>query len=158
MAMNRRGFLKTGAMFAFFAATLGRYSLALAQGGGAYAPAYDYPIPYDAQTDTVYNFRRETFEPYVGGVFRARGTRRGSVSLTLVEVRDTSWRPDESVRGVSRPCDSFHLLFQANAPLSTLTPTQRLEHAALGSFNLFLTRTKDDRWPLVYVAVVNHVV
>lgn len=158
MPIDRRGFLKTGAMSAFLALQVSRYNLTFGQGGVAADSAYDFPIPYEAQTNAVFNFRRETFEPYVGGIFRVRGTRRVPVELTLVEVRDTSWMPDASVRGRSRACNSFDLLFHSNAPLFTLTPIYRLEHAALGRFELFLTRTRDDRWPLVYAAVINHVV
>lgn len=158
MKSNRRGFIKAGVISAFFSLVITRYNFAHGQSTMLSDPSSDFPIPYEAQLNAVYSFRRETFEPYVGGIFGVRGTRRGRVNLTLLEVKDTSWRPDADMRGVSRPCDSFELLFQASAPLTELTSTHRLEHAALGSFNLFLTRTKGEGGQLLYVAVINHVI
>jgi hypothetical protein len=124
-----------------------------------------FHIPYEAQLDPVFFFTRATFEPYVGGIFTTRGLGGGTVELTLVSIHDWNPKPAPVTRqrkGVPvaqatfNPTDCFSLLFRASGPLPELSTVYRLNHAALGEFDLFMTQSKDEHGQLFYEAVINH--
>jgi hypothetical protein len=50
----------------------------------------------------------------------------------------------------------FTLNFRADGPLSEITTIHRLDHAALGRLDLFLTHRVDERGQHFYEAVFNH--
>jgi hypothetical protein len=122
-------------------------------------PAFDFQIPYEAQKDAVFYYTRTTFEPYVGGIFSTRGIGGKTVNLTLLSVRDCT--PDAKslkVTKKSRPSNCFALNFRSPVPLSDLTTIYRLDHGALGQFNLFMTRRGATRGGIIYEAVINHII
>ncbi|HWS55465.1 MAG TPA: hypothetical protein VN228_15110 [Pyrinomonadaceae bacterium] len=124
---------------------------AFAQEAGA-----DFPIPYEATQNPVYYFTRETFEPYVGGVFRG-WVGRTAVDLVLLSV--TGYAPAAATKiTTTRPrrTETFTLAFHAGRSLSTLTDMHTLDHAALGRFALNMKRTVDDRGRIIYEAVISH--
>src|SRR5437764_13593986 len=145
MSVTRRKFLRSGAITVLSAGLVFRPG-AIAFGQDVKRPDAArglYPIPQQAQRDPVFAYTRATFEPYVGGIFSTRGVGGGTVELTLVAVRDRNPKSTtKTKRGVvaeSRNMDCFSLLFRSPARLSDLTTIYRLEHAALGTFDLFLT-------------------
>ena len=99
--------------------------------------------------DPVFRFTRETFEPYVGGYFESPGARGQMVTLKLVSI-DT---PKSTPATVT---DSFTLQFDADGELTTFTSIYPIKHAALGSFDLFLTRRDGPKGEITYEAVFNH--
>jgi hypothetical protein len=137
-------------------------AVAFGQDGKRPNTAHGFKIPYEAQQDPVFYYTRATFEPYIGGVFQTRGLGGGTVELTLVAVHD--WNPKATVKtrgGVaaeSRRTDCFSLLFRASGQLPELTSIYRLEHGALGSFDLFMTASKGPHGELFYEAVINHLI
>jgi hypothetical protein len=165
MSVTRRRFLKSGAT-AVLAAGLVFRAGAPAFGQDKKRPSADtsrgFQVPYEAQQDPVFFFTRATFEPYIGGVFTTRGLGGGTVELTLVAVHDWNARPATTTkRGPtaateSRRTDCFSLLFRASGKLPELSTIYRLEHGALGSFNLFMTASKGPKGELFYEAVINH--
>jgi hypothetical protein len=119
-------------------------------------PALDFQIPFQAQKSPLFYFKRETFEPYVGGIFRARAGAR-SISMTLTAVRDcTPSLTSSKVTKKSRQSDCFALEFRASGKLTDLTTIYDIEHAALGTFSLFMTRRDGPRGTYFYEAVFNH--
>jgi len=161
MPVTRRKFLKSGATAVFAAGLVFRTgAVAFGQDGKRPDTANGFKIPYEAQQNPVFYYTRATFEPYIGGVFQTRGHGGGTVELTLVAVHD--WNPKATVktrRGVaaeSLRTDCFSLLFRASGPLPDLTTIYRLEHGALGSFDLFMTASKGPHGELFYEAVINH--
>ncbi len=103
----------------------------------------------------TFYFKRETFQPYLHGVFKLSAG-ANSVEATLVSVRDCTPDPKQKVTKKSRPSDSFALVFRAEGKLTDLTTIYDVEHAALGKFPLFLTRRDGPQGKHFYEAVFNH--
>lgn len=158
MSLTRRIFLKSGAMSALAASVLIQpVRLAFGQSLRPNNPAVDFQIPYEAKTTPVFSYTRETFEPYIGGVFQTRGVGGSTVDLTLVSVHDcSSDAKSQKVTKRARASTCFTLNFRASGPLSELATIYRLEHGALGQFDLFLTRRGEKDEVISYEAVINH--
>ena len=119
-------------------------------------PSLDFQVPFQAKQSTTFYFKRETFEPYIGGIFIARAGAR-SIQMTLTSVRDcTPTAQNNLVTKSSRPSDCFALVFSATGKLTDLTTIFDIEHAALGKFALFMTRRDGPRGTYFYEAVFNH--
>lgn len=156
MNVSRRRFIRSAAVCALATGALLRNPLAAfgqAAGGGA---AMDFPIPYEATTSPVFHYTKATFEPYLNSIFTAAGARSRTVELELFEIRSYSPSPVLVTARLHRQTECFSLLFRSAAPLSELTTIHKLEHAALGKFELFLTESAG-RGGYVYEAVINHV-
>ncbi len=154
MSVSRRSFIRSAAVCAL--ATGALFRAPLAAFGQAGAGQY-FAIPYEATTSPVFNYTRETFEPYLQGIFVAAGARSRTVELQLVEIRDyTSPSGARLTTEARRRADCFSLLFYSAAPLSQSSSIHRLEHAALGGFDLFLKESVG-RGGYFYEAVINHV-
>ena len=160
MSFTRRSFLKSGAITALTAGiALNSGSLVFGQGRRQSNPSLDFKVPFQAQQSPQFYFKRETFQPYVGGIFRISAGRR-TVNATLQEVRDCAPSPKSKVTTKSRPSDCFALVFRASGQLTDLTSIYDIEHAALGRFSLFLTQRvgarAGARTIVYYEAVINH--
>lgn len=157
MSVSRRRFLKTSALSTLAAGcVLGPGLRAFGQDSNQ--PDADFPIPYEATQDPVFYYTRETFEPYVGGVFRG-WVGRTAVDLVLLGV--TAYAPSTTTKIMTargRATDTFSLTFSAARPLSSLADAHRLEHAALGRFMLNMKQSLDERGRIIYEAVISHVV
>lgn len=157
MTVPRRNFLRTGAMTVLVATiALDSIPLAFAQKGGKSDPAQDFQLPSEATQAPLFYFKRETFQPYIGGIFKLSAG-ANSVEATLISVRDCTPSPKSSkVTKRSRPSDSFALVFRAEGKLTDLTTIYDVEHGALGKFALFLTRRDGPHGTYFYEAVFNH--
>ena len=156
MTVTRRRFLRTGAMTVMLTGlALDSVPLAFAQSLRKSDPSQDFLPSLEAQREPTYNFRRETFEPYVNGVFKLSAG-ANSVEATLVAVRDC--KPDAKSKPTpkSRPTECFALDFRSEGKLSDLTTIYDVEHGALGKFALFLTVREGPRDTYYYEAVFNH--
>lgn len=159
MSLPRRRFLKTCALSALGAGcALGPGLPAFAQDLIRPDPALDFQVPFEAQQSPLFYYTRATFEPYVGGVFRGFNN-GGSVHLQLLRV--SGYTPKAGTRIMRgrrrRDTDSFTLTFRAGRYLPKGS-VHLLEHAALGRFQLFMTRYVSPRGQIFYEAVINHVV
>lgn len=101
--------------------------------------------------DPVFSFKRETFEPYVGGYFESPGARGKMVALKLLKVESYEPKP----RTIAT--DAFRLLFEADGELPLFSSIHPIKHGALGAFSLFLTRQDGPNGEIYYEAVFNHV-
>jgi hypothetical protein len=157
MSVSRRRFLKSGAVTVLAAGIVaGAGSRAFGQQGAGPSPAADHPIPFEAQRSPLFFFKGETFRPYVGGVFTARAGAH-SIQMTLTEVRDcTPSAQSMKVTKKARPSECFALVFKSDGTLTDLTTIYDVEHAALGTFPLFLTRRDAPGGTYTYEAVFNH--
>src|SRR5687767_12591823 len=157
MPVTRRSFLRSGATAALTTAVaLKAAPLAFGQISSKPDTTRDFPVPYEAKQSPLFTFKRETFQPYVGGTFRVRAGAH-AVDMTLTKVRDHVL----SARGrgltkKARPSDSFALIFSSSEKLTDLTSIYDVEHAALGTFALFLTRRDGPNGTYFYEAVFNH--
>jgi hypothetical protein len=160
MYLTRRSFLKSGAITALSAGLiLQTGALALGQKSSQSTSAEGFQIPYEATQSPTFYYTRETFQPYVGGIFVARGVGGRAVELKLLRVRDCT--PSSKTRLTTEQApktDCFALEFSSPARLSELTSIYKLNHAALGEFELFMTSREDEREQIFYEAVFNHLI
>ena len=162
---TRRTFLRTGALAAITAG-IALSPARLAFGQDTQTPSQDFQTPYEAKLDPVFSYTKATFDPYVGGVFTARGAGGRTVELTLTAVlapRTSTTTTSRSTTTVSttltskaRRLETFTLVFKASGPLSDLSSIHQIEHAALGKFSLFLTGVEDEKGQQTYEAVISH--
>lgn len=158
MTVTRRTFLRSGATTVLLTGlALGTIPRAFAQQLREHDPARDFQVPFEATQAPAFYFKRETFQPYVNGIFKLSAG-ANSVEATLVSVRDCTPDPKhkDKVTKKSRPSDSFALVFRAEGKLTDLTTIYDVEHAALGKFPLFLTRREGPDGVYFYEAVFNH--
>ena len=161
MTVTRRSFLRSGALTVLVTGiALDSVPLAFAQQSRKSDPSQDFLPSSEAQRESTFNFKRETFEPYVNGVFTLSAGAR-SVEATLVAIEDCS--PDDTrsrkVTKKWRLSAGFMLVFQTREKLTDLTTIYDVEHGALGKFQLFLTRHDGPNVPsgtYLYEAVFNH--
>src|SRR5215207_5395048 len=158
MPVTRRSFLRSGATAVLAtAAVLHAAPAAFAQIGAKPDPTRDFEIPFETQQSAVFLFKRETFDPYVGGTFRVSAGANGhNMTLTKVRGNEISER-GKGLTKKARSSDSFVLVFSSAGELSDLTTIYDVEHAALGKFALFLTRRDNPDGGYFYEAVFNQV-
>jgi hypothetical protein len=157
MTVSRRTFLRSGAITVLLT-TVALDSIPRAFGQQIHKsdPARDFQLPFEATQAPAFYFKRETFQPYINGIFKLSAG-ANSVEATLVSVRDcTPSAKSSKVTKKSRPSDCFALEFRANGKLTDLTSIYDVEHAALGKFALFLTRRDGPGRTHFYEAVFNH--
>ena len=150
MSVSRRRFLKSGAIGAV-SAGLVLQSARTVLGGNSTELGLGAP---NKGGRLVFNYSRASFEPYVGTSFKVR-IGENSVNLKLIDLVDykASSKRQMPVTGT----ESFVLAFRAPKSLSHRSTTQKLEHPALGKFDLFMTGSKD-RGRILYTAVINRIV
>jgi len=112
-------------------------------------------IPLEAQKEPVFRFSEETFKPYVNGIFTAPNARGEKIELRLIEL--VPFKPGKNVTKRSLPTKSFTLVFKATGELPPFTSIHTISHPALGEFDLFLTKRKNDDGDIFYEAVINHI-
>jgi hypothetical protein len=96
-------------------------------------------------SDPVDAPRKDAFTPLVNATFRAQTADREQ-GLRLLEIEEGRGSPDY---------EQFSLIF---APLDDATPEQglyRLEHEAVGAFDIFLVPIAGDNGDVRYQAVFN---
>ncbi|MFL6284730.1 MAG: DUF6916 family protein [Pyrinomonadaceae bacterium] len=158
MKATRRSFLRSGAITVLMAGVaLDMIPSVFAQSNQQPDPTKDFTVPFEAQQSPIFYFKRETFQPYVGGIFKVRAGVK-SVEMTLENVRGC----DPTAQAVkvtkkSRLSDCFALVFSSPEALTDLTTIYDVEHAALGKFALFMTRREGPGKTYLYEAVFNRV-
>lgn len=158
MTVTRRSFLRSGATAVLLTSlALDSVPLSFAQSLRKSDPARDFQVPQEAKQAAAFYFKRETFQPYLNGVFTLRAG-SNSVEATLVSVRDCTPKAEsKQVTKKSRQTDCFAIVFQTEAALTDLTTIYDVEHGALGTFPLFLTRRDGPKKKTFqYEAVFNH--
>ncbi|HEV7892143.1 MAG TPA: hypothetical protein VGP08_15970 [Pyrinomonadaceae bacterium] len=129
---------------------------AFAQGNPQHDPNKDFPVPFEAQQSPLFYFKRETFQPYVGGIFKVSAGAK-TVEMKLERVRGCAPTTQAlKVTKKSRTSDCFALEFSSAGALTDLTTIYDVEHAALGKFALFMTRRDGPGGKYEYEAVFNH--
>lgn len=103
-------------------------------------------------------YTQETFEPYLGGIFRGRGQRRAvNLELTHIAGHPAPKHAHRRVRRGGPDSRSFCLTFHADGQLSDATTIHTLQHGALGRLDIFLSRRGEaEGGRLIYEAVFNH--
>ena len=148
MLMPRRKFLASSLFFGASAA------LMLGNARTVFANESD-DIPISAQRDPVFMFTAATFEPYIGGYFQTHNARGQVVALKLLKVE--TFEATNRITSKAVKTSSFSLLFISEERLPKFTSIYKIEHGALGQFDLFLTPSTGKNGELFYEAVFNHV-
>jgi hypothetical protein len=99
-------------------------------------------------------YRREMFEPYLGDVFRVRVGKQ-MVDLKLVAIENVAPASRGITTGRVARTDCFSMRFHAATPLPARARSRNLNHGRLGSFDLFLSQSKDGS-KFLHTAIVNH--
>lgn len=150
MVVSRRSFIKNGTLLILAAGvSLGEAKSVLGRDSvdGDVTRPGGLPLP-NQKKQAALQLTKATFEPYVNTVFRISDATR-VVKSTLVSVADIGPVPDQ--KQADREC--FVIKFKGPRPLAQ--NTYRIEHDALGKFELFLVPAGRDRKGNYYQAVIN---
>lgn len=156
MNLTRRNFLRAGTITALLAGlNLSPASLVFGQtksrGEGGFA------IPYEAKTDPVFYFTRETFAPYLNSTFRmTTGAKGVAFDVTLVSVFDFQAQA-RTRKTKTHGGECFSLTFRAGARDTVSQGTYKFSHPALGRFSLFVVPGTTEDGTTTYEAVINHI-
>ena len=154
MPHSRRTFLRDG-LCSVLSVGLLIASSRVTFGQSQNPPRTQAEMPIEAQKDPVFTFSEQTFKPYVNGIFTAPNARGEKIELRLVELV-TYKPPAKKVTNSSAPTKSFTLIFKTRDELPPFTSIHTISHPALGSFDLFLSKRKNDDGDIFYEAVITH--
>jgi hypothetical protein len=154
MSISRRRFLRAGSVAALAAAVPLRSAL-LTNGQGSRKELDGNPVdrlPSDIANGPLSYYTKSTFSLYLNSTFLMQAGALGTIEVRLTQVRDTT--SGSVARQAGQEC--FSLLFQSSGRPVLPQGTYNIEHAALGSFALFLVPGGPD-WTgrQSYVAIVN---
>lgn len=156
MPQSRRTFLRDGlCSLLSVGLIITSARLTVGQSQTQRAPRTQAEMPIEAQKDPVFSFTEETFKPYVNGIFTAPNARGEKVELRLIELVPYK-PPTKKVTTSSAPTKSFTLIFKTGEELPPFTSIHTISHPALGSFDLFLSKRKNDDGDFFYEAVITH--
>ena len=144
MSVSRRKFLTAGVVM----------SAALVLKPGTFAFGRN-SLWSNNSPNSDHGYRREMFEPYIGDVFRVRVGKQ-VVDLKLVALENFSPASRGITTGKVARTDCFSMRFHATTPLPAAAQMQKLNHSKLGTFDLFMSQSKD-RGKFLHTAIVNHV-
>lgn len=145
MSTQRRQFLKTASMFA-----MAMGMPALGTKIAAASTSTDGTVTNAIATDI---FKKKSFLPHLNTTFRV-GSGSSAMDLKLVSVTDLrdEVRHPRQVRGR----ETFSLVFQSAGNAAELSDNvYNLQHAALGTFPMFLVGIGKNHGPRKYEAAVN---
>lgn len=142
MTISRRKFLKTGIITSIVAGATTKLSgLASAGEPISRTDAMTLATPLDYYT-------KATFQSYINSDFRFYANRKTWLRLVLVEDFPTR-------EALTTPDECFRLLFSAPAETSLQQGTYDVDHAALGTFALFIVPGNPVDGKRYYEAVFN---
>lgn len=154
MAVSRRGFIKQGMLVILTAGVpLSARQLIYGQQAGTTSSesGQGYEIPFESRLDPLNYISQATFEANLRTIFRVNTEGSQPLGLTLIEVSTIGPVPDQTVPG--REC--FVLSFSGPLDRSLSQNTYRVEHDALGAFDLFIVPGKKDKKRSYYYAIIN---
>lgn len=151
MSLPRRRFLKSGAVvsaalllkprtFIFGENSLSNTSL---------NPVRSFSLHH------VESYSREMFEPYIGDIFRVRVGKR-VIRLKLIALENVSPASCGITTGKITRTDCFSMRFHTASPLPRNARIHQLSHRKLGSFDLYMSQSKDGG-KFLQTAIVNHI-
>src|SRR4029453_13789627 len=161
MHLPRRQFLKTSvvsAISAGLALSISRDSFAQKVQGGVKVTIHRRTdLSLAVQGVPVFCFKGKRLKTYGGSIFTAPNSRGEQVQLELLSVNTFRTRNSSKVTKRFINTDSFSLMFKASAELPPFTSIHKVNHPALGEFDLFLSPRTDANGDRFYEAVINHI-
>jgi hypothetical protein len=141
VTISRRNLLKTGFLTCIVTGTTLKLT-----GLAATRP----PTGTDAISTSLDYYSKATFQSYLNSDFRIYAHEHSETWLRLVLVEDFPTR-----ESTTAPNECFRLLFSASAESALSQGTYSVDHAALGSFALFIVPGKPLDGKVQYEAVFN---
>ena len=149
MSVSRRRFLRSGAVLSAAALVLKPSTLIFAQGSNSGLELNSKTVAH-----SITRYTRAMFEPYIGETFRVRAGNQ-MVNLKLVGLTDLDQTSAGITTGKTGQTDGFSILFRATSPLPATPATHTLNHPGIGSFDLFMSQSKESG-RFLNTAIVNH--
>ncbi len=147
MLISRRTFMRAGTLAALFAGV--PLATVNVLGQRIHPSPDESPVDQASQAnDPLSNYTKATFVSYINSVFvfRAPGVRK-DIEVTLMQVSDMTAAPGG---------ECFSLLLRGGGGPALQQGTYTVEHAALGTFKLFLVPVgTDDNGAQGYLATIN---
>jgi len=145
MAISRRNFLQVGAVAAVAAGTpVSMRAFASSDKNQKGVSSRGIPL-----------MSKATFTPLLNTPFQILPDRKQKVRVELVEVADLT--PAKQKRANSAGEECFSLAFRTSSYPRLKQETYRLRHASLGEFDLFIGPVKNEKYGMIYEAIINHV-
>ncbi len=160
MTLSRRWFLKGFTLTAFtFGSTLGGLNSAAGQNPKHSTPVLDSKPQRKVKRELLSYYNRSAFDPCVGSTFRVNTGLNKKIDLKLVQISDYHADPNTRISLLKgRETETFSLHFSAKERLPEFTSVYRIEHDALGAFDLFLVYRYQQADVHFYEAVFNRVI
>jgi hypothetical protein len=144
MSVSRRSFLTAGAVVSA--------ALVLKPGTFIFGQNSQWS---NSSLQSVHPYSREIFEPYVGDIFRVRIGKQ-MVDLKLVALENLPPVSTGITTGKADRTDCFSMRFHGTKPLPLTARIHSLNHSKLGSFDLFMSQSKEGG-KFLQTAIVNHI-
>ena len=155
MSVSRRRFLSTSALVS--AAFVLKPAVAALGKNSPWSKGFDHHRDHaDTTAKPFRSYSRETFEPYIGDVFRVRVGKQ-MLDLKLVALKSAEPAAAGITTGKAARTDCFSMYFHTSKPLPVTTHVHQLSHTQLGNFDLFVTQSRNGR-KFVQTAIVNHLI
>lgn len=152
MSITRRKFLRAGTLVALSAAVPLKSAL-LVSGQQTRKGGKGFPgdrLTSQNPSDLLASYSKSAFSSYLNSIFRLH-TGYSSVDVMLVQVDDM----EPLVKGTPAGGECFSLVFVGGS-VALSQGTYRVEHPALGTFQLFLVPGGSDKYGAQsYVAIIN---
>jgi len=154
MSISRRRFLRAGSVAALAAAVPLKRTPSVA-GQGIRKDQDGNPsdvLPASIVNSPLSYYTKDAFSAYLNSTFLVQAVGLGTIEVTLTQISDTASAGVASQTGQ----ECFSLLFESSNSSALPQGTYGVEHAALGSFALFLVPGgADANGGQSYVAIVN---
>jgi hypothetical protein len=145
MPISRRYFLRAGGVaMAAASAPISLNALAAERRPGHTSPSAQAAL-----------MRKAMFAAHLNTIFLVRPNGGQEVSIELIDLHDIG--PAQQRKAAARKGqECFALAFRARDRQALKQNTYRMEHRALGSFDLFIAPVKSNKYGQVYEAIINH--
>ena len=146
MPFSRRHFLRAGGVaIAAASAPISLNALAAEQRSG-----------HTGSTGQSALMSKAAFAAHLNTVFLIRPNAGKEVPIELIDLRDCGPAAQQQ-KAARAGQECFALAFRAPARHTLKQNTYRIEHRALGRFELFVTPVKSNKYGQIYEAIINHV-
>lgn len=150
MSISRRNFIKIGGVSAALLAGTGLGIEAAVFGKTVDAGSLN--LPSEVYGDTLY--RADTFKNLVGSEFNLQ-TENVAVTGVLTAIKENSFVSRGNIKGKKiEPAENFMLLFRVSSP-ELEQANYTMFHPELGTFDLLLVPSKNDKGENLLKAVIN---
>lgn len=152
MSISRRNFIKIGGVSAALIAGTGLGIEAAVFGKTGDTDSLN--LPPEVYGDPLFSYHADTFRKLVGSEFNLQ-TKNFAATAVLTAIKENSFVSRRTLKGKTiQPAENFMLLFRVSSP-ELEQATYTMFHPELGTFNLLLVPSKNDKGENLLKAVIN---